>query len=95
LPPIDPTLYRRLSDDILRRGILVPILQTEDGEILDGKLRLAIAEEHDLFCPRILVAKLSPEERADRPPASPTLRRSCPWVLATLRPLVYLGRPNL
>jgi hypothetical protein len=65
LPPIDPTLYRRLSDDILRRGVLVPILQTDDGEILDGKLRLAIAEEHGVFCPRTIVGKLSAEERAD------------------------------
>ena len=58
--PIDPDLHRRLTDDILRRGILVPVLQAEDGEILDGKLRLAIAQEHGLYCPRIIVGKLSP-----------------------------------
>jgi hypothetical protein len=49
----------------LNRGIIIPVIQTEDGEVLDGRLRLEIAEEHDLFCPRIIVAKLSREERAD------------------------------
>lgn len=65
LPPIAPDLRRRLTEDILHRGILIPIMQTEDGEILDGRLRLEIAEEHEIFCPRIFIAKLSPEERAD------------------------------
>ena len=65
LPPIDPRLRRHLTDDILRRGVLVPILQAEDGEVLDGKLRLEIAQEHGLFCPRIIVGKLSPDERGD------------------------------
>ena len=65
LPPIDADLRRRLTDDILKRGVLVPILQAEDGEVLDGRLRLEIAEEHGVFCPRILVGKLTPTERAD------------------------------
>lgn len=65
LPPIDPDLRRRLAEDILKRGVLVPILQAEDGEVLDGRLRLEIAEEHGVFCPRILVGKLSPAERSD------------------------------
>ena len=65
LPPIDPDLHADSTEDILRRGVLVPILQTEDGEVLDGRLRLAIAQEHGLYCPRIIVGKLSPEERAD------------------------------
>src|SRR4051812_45392661 len=65
LPPIEPDLHRRLTEDILRRGVLVPILQAEDGEVLDGKVRLAIAEEHGLFCPRIIVGKLSRAERGD------------------------------
>ena len=65
LPPIDPEIRRRLADDILKRGVLVPILQAEDGEVLDGRLRLEIAREHKLFCPKIIVGKLSPAERAD------------------------------
>ena len=65
LPPIDADLRRRLTDDILKRGVLVPILQAEDGEVLDGRLRLEIAQEYKLFCPRIIVGKLSPAERAD------------------------------
>jgi predicted RNA methylase len=65
LPPIDGNLLRELTDDILLRGILVPILQTENGEVLDGKLRLSIADEHRIFCPRIIIGKLSLEERAD------------------------------
>src|SRR3954471_24901048 len=65
LPPIDADLRRRLTDDILKRGVLVPILQAEDGEVLDGRLRLEIAREYKLFCPRVIVGKLSPSERAD------------------------------
>ena len=65
LPPIDAELRRKLTDDILKRGVLVPILQAEDGEVLDGRLRLEIAQEYKLFCPRIIVGKLSPAERAD------------------------------
>jgi methylase of polypeptide subunit release factors len=65
LPPIDPALRQRLTDDILNRGILIPVIQAEDGEILDGRLRLEIAQEHHLFCPRIIVGKLSPTERTD------------------------------
>ena len=65
LPPIDPHIQRHLTEDILRRGILVPILQSEDGEVLDGRLRLAIAQKHSLFCPRIIVGKLNKAERGD------------------------------
>jgi hypothetical protein len=65
LPSIDAELRRRLTDDILKRGVLVPILQAEDGEVLDGRLRLEVAQEHKLFCPRIIVGKLSPPERSD------------------------------
>ena len=36
LPPIDPDLRRRLTDDILNRGIIIPVILTEDGEVLDG-----------------------------------------------------------
>ena len=65
LPPIDAELRQRLTDDIRKRGVLVPILQAEDGEVLDGRLRLEIALEYKLFCPKIIVGKLSASERAD------------------------------
>jgi ParB-like chromosome segregation protein Spo0J len=65
LPPIYAELRRKLTDDILKRGVLVPILQAEDGEVLDGRLRLEIAQEYKLFCPKIIIGKLSPSERAD------------------------------
>jgi hypothetical protein len=54
-----------LTQDILHRGILIPVIQTEDGEVLDGRLRLEIAQEHELYCPKIIVGKLSQAERAD------------------------------
>ncbi len=65
LPPIDTDLRRHLTEDILNKGILVPVIQCEDGEVLDGRLRLEIAEEYDLFCPRIIVSKLTRDERDD------------------------------
>ena len=37
LPPISPDLRLRLKEDISRRGILVPILISQDGECLDGR----------------------------------------------------------
>lgn len=65
LPPLDPGMRQRLTEDILQRGILVPILQADDGEVLDGRLRVSIAQEHGVYCPRIIIGKLSPHERAD------------------------------
>jgi hypothetical protein len=68
LPPISPELRHRLKEDIRRRGILVPILMAHDGQCLDGRLRLAIAEELGLTSaqiPKIVIGRVSQSERAD------------------------------
>ncbi|WP_197446245.1 DNA methyltransferase [Tautonia plasticadhaerens] len=66
MPEINADLREQLRRDIDERGILVPILVTQDGEVLDGKLRLAIAQELGIKnIPKIIVGKLSPGERQD------------------------------
>lgn len=65
LPPISPELRSLLEEDILRRGVMVPILVAQDGEVIDGRLRQEIAKEHGLPCPKILVGRLTEEDRAD------------------------------
>jgi ParB-like chromosome segregation protein Spo0J len=40
--------YRRLADDIRERGVLQPIIVDEDGTILDGHHRAALAEYFEL-----------------------------------------------
>jgi len=49
----DPTLRQRLTADIRLNGIKVPVLVTEDDEVLDGHHRLAIAAELSLAADRI------------------------------------------
>lgn len=68
LPPISTDLRDRLKEDVRRRGILVPVILAQDGEILDGQLRLEIAEELGLTqaaIPKIVVGRLSQAERGD------------------------------
>jgi ParB-like chromosome segregation protein Spo0J len=66
LPPIDPQLRDQLRADIEERGVLVPIIVTPDGEVLDGRLRIEIAQEIGLdFVPKIVVGKLSSAKRED------------------------------
>ena len=68
LPTISPDLRLRLKEDISRRGILVPVLISQDGECLDGRVRLEIAEELGLparAVPKIVVGRISAAERAD------------------------------
>ena len=68
LPEISPGLRARLKEDIRKRGILVPILIAQDGECLDGRLRLEIAEELGITSaevPKVVIGRLSPTERAD------------------------------
>lgn len=68
LPTISPDLRLRLKEDISRRGILVPVLISQDGECLDGRLRLEIADELGFSpsaIPKIVIGRLSSAERAD------------------------------
>ena len=45
LPPLQEAAYQSLRADIERHGVLVPIDVDEEGEILDGHNRQAIADE--------------------------------------------------
>jgi ParB-like chromosome segregation protein Spo0J len=68
LPPIGPELRDRLREDIRQRGILVPVLLADDGQCIDGNLRLAIAEELGLSSaeiPKIVIGRLTQDERTD------------------------------
>ena len=68
LPEISHDLRARLRDDIRRRGILVPVLLAHDGECLDGRLRLEIAEELGITpasIPKVVIGRLDPSERQD------------------------------
>ena len=53
LPPRTAEERRRLTADIWLNGIKVPVLVTEDDEVLDGHHRLAIAAELGLAADRI------------------------------------------
>ena len=44
--------YRRLADDIRERGVLQPIITDEEGTILDGHHRAALAKHFDLDASR-------------------------------------------
>jgi hypothetical protein len=43
--PIDSQTYRLLREDIRRKGILVPLVVSDSGEIIDGHVRFRIAKE--------------------------------------------------
>ncbi|MGA2805691.1 MAG: DNA methyltransferase [Acidimicrobiales bacterium] len=58
LPPLQEAAYRSLRADIERHGVLVPIDVDEEGEILDGHNRQAIADELGIDCPRVVRAGL-------------------------------------
>lgn len=45
---IDSNTYSLLKDDISRKGILIPLLITDSGEIIDGYQRFHIAKELEL-----------------------------------------------
>src|SRR5437868_1120401 len=51
--PLRPEEYAALEADIAKRGVLVPVEQAEDGAILDGHNRVAIAERLRLSYPTV------------------------------------------
>lgn len=52
MPPLTTEEYAALEAEILARGILVPILVDQHGNILDGHHRHDITTKHGLDCPR-------------------------------------------
>ncbi len=53
LPPLRPEEASTLEADIRKRGILIPVEIDEDGYILDGHQRAAIAQRLGLPCPTL------------------------------------------
>lgn len=52
MPPLDDEQWHALRQSIKANGVLEPVVFDEDGEILDGHHRVAIAEELDIDYPR-------------------------------------------
>lgn len=63
LPPLNKDEYNALKEDIRERGVLVPIVLDEDGEILDGHHRMAIAKELGIVAPTMIAEALTDAEK--------------------------------
>ena len=61
LPALSEAEYAALRESIAEHGIRVPIEVDEDGNILDGHHRAAIAEELGIDCPQVVVSNLDTE----------------------------------
>jgi SAM-dependent methyltransferase len=62
LPPLQAAAYAALRADISRQGVLVSIEVDEEGEILDGHNRQAIADELGIECPRVVRAGVGTDD---------------------------------
>lgn len=62
MPPLSETDYEALKADIAERGVLIPIDVDEDGNVLDGHHRLAIARELGIDCPKFKRIGLGSDE---------------------------------
>lgn len=65
LPPLSDEEYAALRDDIRGAGVRVPIDVDEDGNILDGHHRKAIADELGKECPERIVRGLPEFAKVD------------------------------
>lgn len=62
LPPLSAEEYEGLRASIALHGVLVPILLTGDGRIIDGNNRKEIAEGLGYDCPEIVQPGLTGDE---------------------------------
>lgn len=65
LPDLPPEQYEALKADIAARGVLVPVVLDEDGEVIDGHHRKRAADELGIDYPREIHAGLSDDERQE------------------------------
>lgn len=63
LPPLTAEEYASLREDIAANGIRVPVDVDEDGRVLDGHHRQAIADELDIECPTRIVPGLTETDK--------------------------------
>jgi site-specific DNA-methyltransferase (adenine-specific) len=75
LPPLPPEQFEALRADIAKRGVLVDVEVDEDGQVLDGHHRLAIAEELGIEAPRKVRTGLSETEKVEHALKLNLLRR--------------------
>lgn len=66
LDPLSDDEYQALRADIEINGIQVPIVTDEDGLIIDGHNRKAIAAELGIPCPTTILTHLTSDEKTDR-----------------------------
>jgi DNA methylase len=60
-----PADRQRLKEDIERHGVLVPVLISSAGAVIDGIERLAIAEELHLPCAKVVIGNCTREDVAE------------------------------
>lgn len=63
MPPLASDEYQELYEDIKENGVLVPILEDEDGVIIDGHHRSRIASELGIPCPVETISNKSDAEK--------------------------------
>jgi ParB-like chromosome segregation protein Spo0J len=91
---LPPDKYEALREDIKRRGILVPIEVDEDGNILDGHNRDAIAQELNITYEPVRRSLPSEKEKIDHVLKSNLLRRDVgqiAWAKAVQRLMKVRG----
>lgn len=54
MPDLDTETRAALRDSISMLGVLYPIIVDQNGEIIDGHNRWAIADELNIDCPKII-----------------------------------------
>lgn len=64
-PPLPPDEYQALKDSIAERGVEVPIIVDEFGEVIDGRMRRHIARELGVECPSEVRSGLTLDERRE------------------------------
>lgn len=65
MPPLSAEEYEALKADIAERGILVPVVRDQHGNLLDGHHRERIAAELGIDCPAEVREAASDEEARD------------------------------
>lgn len=63
MPPLASDEYQELYKDIKENGVLVPVLEDEDGVIIDGHHRSRIASELGIPCPIETISNKSDAEK--------------------------------
>src|SRR5260370_23501854 len=65
LAPLRPEELAALEADICKRGILLPVEVDEDGQILDGHHRAAIAVRLEIDCPTLVRRFATDQEKRE------------------------------